>query len=154
MTGNAPQKVYLDTAVLVAASVAGHPHHRQSLATLLLIRGKSMLGCISGHGLSEMYAVLTRAPFTPPIFPSEARQLLAANVLPYFEIITITPEMHRETIDHCADHGWIGGRIYDALHLCCARKAACDRIYTFNVRHFQQLAPDLADRIGAPSGLL
>ena len=49
-----------------------------------------------------------------------------------------------------AESGWIGERIYDALHLRCAKKAACDRIYTFNVRPFQQLAPDLADRIGAP----
>jgi hypothetical protein len=48
----------------------------------------------------------------------------------------------------------IGGRIYDALHLRRARQAACDRVYTFNVRHFQQLAPDLAGRIGAPSSFL
>jgi hypothetical protein len=58
--------------------------------------------------------------------------------------------MYRETIQEGADSGWIGGRIYDALQLRCAKKAACDRIYTFNVRHFQPLAPDLADRIGAP----
>ena len=42
------------------------------------------------------------------------------------------------------------GRIYNALRLCFTKKAHCDRICTFDVRHFQQLAPDLADRIGAP----
>ena len=67
---------------------------------------------------------------------------------------TLTLEMYREAIESCANHGWIGGPIYDALHLSCARNAACDRIYTLNVRHFQQLAPDLADRIGAPSSFL
>jgi len=71
-------------------------------------------------------------------------------VLPYFQIVTLTALMYRETTQECADSGWIGGRIYDALHLCCAKKAACDRIYTLSVRHFQRLAPDLADRIGAP----
>src|SRR5216684_1604455 len=126
-------KAYLDTAVLVAASVADHPHHSQSLAALQLVRKKTMIGHISGHGLSEMYAVLTRTPFTPPIYPMEAWKLLSMNVLPYFQIVTLTPEMYRETIQECADRGWIG-----------------ERIYTFNVRHFQQLAPDLADRIGAP----
>lgn len=145
-------KAYLDTAVLVAASVSDHPHHRQSLATLQLIRKKSIAGYTSGHALSEAYAVLTRTPFTPPVYPLEAWNLLAANILPYFEIISMTPKMYRDTIESCANHGWIGGRIYDSLHLCCAREAACDRIYTFNVRHFQQLAPDLSDRIGAPSG--
>ncbi len=143
-------KAYLDTAVLVAASVADHPHHNQSLATLQMVRKKAMTGHISGHGLSETYAVLTRTPFTPPIYPAEAWKLLSMNVLPYFQIVTLTPDMYRETIQECADSGWIGGRIYDALHLRCAKEAACDRIYTFNVRHFQQLAPDLADRIGAP----
>jgi predicted nucleic acid-binding protein len=143
-------RAYLDTAVLVAASVAGHPHHSQSLATLRMVHKKRVTGHISGHGLSETYAVLTRTPFTPPIYPAEAWKLLSLNVLLYFRIVTLTPKMYQETIEECANRGWIGGRIYDALHLCCAKKAACDRIYTFNVRHFQQLAPDLADRIGAP----
>jgi hypothetical protein len=67
---------------------------------------------------------------------------------------TLAPEMYRDAIESCAKHGWIGRRIYDALHLSCARDAACDRICTLNVRHFQQLAPDLADRIGAPSSFL
>jgi hypothetical protein len=31
-----------------------------------------------------------------------------------------------------------------------ARKAQCSRIYTINVSHFQQIAPDLAGRIMAP----
>jgi hypothetical protein len=62
--------------------------------------------------------------------------------------------MYRDTIESCANHGWIGKRPYDALHLSCARQAACDRVYTFHVRHFQQLAPDLAGRIGAPSSFL
>jgi hypothetical protein len=36
---------------------------------------------ISSHGLAEFYAVLTRTPFTPPIYPSEAWQLLTENIL-------------------------------------------------------------------------
>jgi predicted nucleic acid-binding protein len=143
-------KVYFDTAVLVAASVAGHPHHSQSILSLESVRAKKLEGLVSGHGLSEVYAVLTRAPFSPAIYPAEAWKLLEENILPYFEIVTTTPQMYWETIRECAGKGWIGGRIYDALHLRCARESECDRIFTFNVRHFQQLAPDLAQRIGAP----
>jgi predicted nucleic acid-binding protein len=141
---------YFDTAVLVAASVADHPHHSQAIAALQMVRKKDIIGHISGHGLSEAYAVLTRTPFIPPIYPVEAWKLLSENVLPDFQIVTLTPAMYRETIQECAESGWIGGRIYDALHLRCAKKAACDRIYTFNVRHFRQLAPDWAERIAAP----
>jgi hypothetical protein len=105
-------------------------------------------------GFSELYAVLTRAPLAPPIYPLQAWKLISANVLPNFEILTQTSQMYRDAIEACASHGWLGGRIYNALHLSCARNAACDRIYILNVRHFQQLAPDLADRIGAPAGFL
>ena len=143
-------KAYLDTAVLVAASVSDHPHHSQALALLQKVRAKKISGYISGHGLSEVYAVLTRTPFTPPVYPVEAWKLLSENVVPYFQIVILTPKMYVETIQQCASQGWIGGKIYDALHLRSARKAACERIYTFNVRHFQQLAPDLSARIGAP----
>jgi hypothetical protein len=84
----------------------------------------------------------------------EAWKIISANVLRNFEIITLTPGMYRDTIESCANHGWIGGRIYDALDLSCARQAACDRLYTCNVCHRQQRAPDLAGRIGAPSSFL
>jgi hypothetical protein len=102
----------------------------------LAVHNKTVTGCVSGHGLSELYAVLTRAPVTPPIYPLEAWKIISANVLANFEMITLTPGMYRDTIESRA------------------RQAACDRVYTFNVRHFQQLAPDLAGRIGAPSSFL
>src|ERR1700674_5735805 len=143
-------KAYLDTAVLVAASVSDHTHHSQALELLQRVRAKKISGYISGHGLSEVYAVLTRTPFTHHVYPVEDWKRLAENVLPYFQVVILTPKMHVETIRECASKGWIGGKIYDALQLRSARKAACDRIYTFNVRHFQQLAPDLSARIGAP----
>jgi predicted nucleic acid-binding protein len=43
-----------------------------------------------------------------------------------------------------------GGIIYDALILACARKVQAERIYTWNVKHFQMVAPDLAGRIVTP----
>lgn len=143
-------KAYFDTTILVAASVADHSHHNPAIAALELSQGGKIESYTSGHGLSEVYAVLTRTPFHPAVYPSEAVRILQQNILPFFKLITITPQMYIETIRECADRGWIGGRIYDAIHLCCAREADCERIYTFNVRHFQQLAPDLAQRICAP----
>jgi predicted nucleic acid-binding protein len=134
----------------VAASVADHSHHNQAIATLELSQSGKIESYVSGHGLSEVYAVLTRTPFHPAVYPSEALKILQENILPYFKLVTITPQMYIETIRECADRGWIGGRIYDAIHLGCARESDCERIYTFNVRHFQLLAPDLAQCICAP----
>jgi len=143
-------KAYFDTTILVAASVADHSHHNQAIATLELSQSGKIESYVSGHGLSEVYAVLTRTPFHPAVYPSEALKILQENILPYFKLVTITPQMYIETIRECADRGWIGGRIYDAIHLGCARESDCERIYTFNVRRFQQLAPDLAQCICEP----
>jgi|SRR5579859_3259628 len=109
-------RVYFDTAVLVAASVAGHPHHSQSALALESAMKKRFAGHVSGHGLSEVYAVLTRTPFSPAIYPAEAWKLVQANILPYFEIVTITPQMYRETIRKCAENGW--GEGYTMLSIC------------------------------------
>jgi predicted nucleic acid-binding protein len=49
-----------------------------------------------------------------------------------------------------ADCGLPGGQVYDALLLACARKSGADAIYTWNLKHFRQLAPDLAKRIRTP----
>jgi predicted nucleic acid-binding protein len=97
-------RVYFDTAVLLAASVAGHPHHSQSILALESVKEKRLEGYVSGYGLSEVNAVLTRTPFSPAIYPAEAWQLLHANIQPSFEIVTITLQMYCETIRECAEN--------------------------------------------------
>lgn len=76
--------------------------------------------------------------------------MIVDNVLPRFETGTLNSSEYRRIIQDCAAQGWGGGRIFDALHVATARKAQCSRIYTFDVAHFRQLAPDLLDRILAP----
>ena len=44
----------------------------------------------------------------------------------------------------------LGGKVYDALHAACAEKSKVERIYTFNVRDFVELAGTLSDRVTAP----
>jgi predicted nucleic acid-binding protein len=143
-------KVYFDTAVVVAACVAGHPHYHRAVEALRSVHAKKTEGFISAHGLAECFSVLTRTPFIPPIFPNDAWQFLADNILHAFEIVTLSANEYQDAIQRCSQIGWAGGRVYDVLHLDSARKAACDRIYTFNVRHFQQLAPELRGLIGSP----
>ena len=143
-------KVYFDTAVVVAACVAGHPHYNRAVEALRSVQAKKSEAFISAHGLAECFSVLTRTPFIPPIFPNDAWQFLADNVLQRFEIVTLSAKEYQDAIQRCSQNGWAGGRVYDVLHLDSAKKATCDRIYTFNVRHFQQLAPDLRGLIGSP----
>ena len=59
--------------------------------------------------------------------------------------------VHAMDLDYVAQR-WanIGWRIYDALLLQCALKAKADVIYTWNLKHFQQLAPNIASTIKTP----
>ena len=144
-------RLYLDTSILVAALVEGHPHHAAAHGVLESSLKARYQTFFSAHGLTEVYSVLTRAPFVPPVYPLEAWQLLEQSILPHSALIWLNGKEYREVVRECAQGGHVGGRIHDLIHLRCAQKAGCDRIYTFNVRDFRALAPaKLADKITAP----
>lgn len=143
-------KVYLDTNIIVSRLAKDHVHQSNSIALLRQIESRQWTPVISAHGLAEVYSVLTRLPYQPRITPAEAWEMLEQDVLPAFEIETLSRVDYGRVIKNCAAQGWGGGRIHDALHIAAARKAQCRRIYTFDVAHFRQLAPDLLDRILAP----
>ena len=142
---------YFDTSVLVPAAVTRHPHNAPALAVLEELINRKHRGYVSAHSLTEFYSVLTRTPFKPPLYPGEAWQIIEEMILPHMELVILTPKEYREVVRHCAVNGWAGGRIHDAVHLRCAQKTNCYRIYTFNVRDFRALVPsDIADKISAP----
>lgn len=143
-------KAYFDTPILVAGLVVNHPQHQIAHRVLREVQAQQVEGCISNHCLAEFYAVSTRLPITPRVTAAQAWELLKINVLPYVEIRTLSAEDYQDVIRKCASAGRPGGLIYDALHVKAAEKAGCDRIYTFNIRHFQQLAPDRAHIIQTP----
>jgi predicted nucleic acid-binding protein len=143
--------IFFDTTILVAASEQSHPHHVQARPALLrIVRGQDK-GFISAHSIAEVYAVLTRLPVQPRIHPLEAARIILENILPHFEIVTADREDYLEVLQTMASGGWIGARIYDALLLRCAAKCGAERIYTFNLEDFRQLAPaTLQGKICAP----
>ena len=146
-----PVNWYFDTSVLVPAAVTNHPHNAPALAVLEELVSRKHRGFISAHSLTKIYSVLTRTPFKPPLYPSEVWFIIEQMILPHMELVTLTGEEYREVVLQCSISGWVGGRVHDAIHLRCAQKAGCDRIYTFNIRAFRTMAPqNLADKIAAP----
>jgi len=67
-----------------------------------------------------------------------------------FEWVALTPDEVLETARRTAALGLLGGIVYDALLVACARKVNVEWIYTWNLRHFQLVAPDLAERMRTP----
>jgi predicted nucleic acid-binding protein len=74
------------------------------------------------------------------IHPVEAARIVTENILPHFEVVEVRKE-DLEALNAMAMGGWIGAKIYDALLLRCAAKCGAQRIYTFNLADFRQLAP-------------
>lgn len=105
---------------------------------------------MSVHSVAETYAALTRLPVRPRIHPAEAARMIADNIVPNFQMVPIARKDYLEALQTVADGGWSGAKIYDALIVGCAARSGAERIYTFNLTDFQDLAPNLADRISVP----
>jgi predicted nucleic acid-binding protein len=133
--------IFFDTTVLVAASVQSHPHYTQARSALLRITAGLDKGFMGLHSIAEVFAALTRVPVQPRIHPVEAARIVTENILPHFEVVSIGKEDYQEALHTMASGGWIGARIYDVLLLRCAARCEVQRIYTFNLGDFRQLAP-------------
>lgn len=105
---------------------------------------------MSVHSIAETYAALTRLPVRPRIHPADAARVIADNIVPHFQMVPIARTDYLEALKTVADGGWSGAKIYDALILGCAARSGAERIYTFNLTDFQDLAPKLTDRISSP----
>jgi predicted nucleic acid-binding protein len=143
-------RIYLDTNVLVAASLAQHPHYYPAAEVLQRIRRGELKGVVSSHVLAEMYSVLTRTPFTPRVYPLEAQRLIQTHGVKLCEVIALTTQHYEDAIAEASENGWIGAKIYDLLHVKAAIQAKCDRLYTFNVQEFRAISGSFAKAVTAP----
>ena len=143
--------IFFDTTVLVAASEQSHPHYAQARTALLRVAAGQDKGFIGLHSIAEVYAALTRLPVQPRIHPVEAARIVTDNILPHFEVVSLGKEDYLQALNMMASGGWIGAKIYDALLVRCAARCAVERIYTFNLGDFKQLAPPgLQEKMLAP----
>jgi predicted nucleic acid-binding protein len=138
---------FFDSSVLIAAFWGGHVHHGPSIK-LLASASKKDSAC-GVHALAEVFAGMTALP-VKPVIPPEQVLLFAGEIRQRLTLVSLNGEEYFETIESAAQKGITGGRIYDALLLHCAAKSKAQTIYTWNLKHFQLLAPQLADRIHTP----
>jgi predicted nucleic acid-binding protein len=138
---------FFDTSVLVATFWGGHVHHVSSL-NRFSAAAKNHSAC-GIHSLAEVYAVMTTLPVKPMIPPEQAL-LFLEEVRNRLTLVSLTADEYVRTIQDAAGRGFTGGRIYDALLLACAAKSKARTIYTWNLKHYQSLAPELASQIQTP----
>ena len=140
-------KEFFDTSVLVAAFWGGHRDHAASIR-LLGAANKKQSAC-AVHTLAEVYAAMTALPIRP-ILPPEQVILFVQEVRDRLTLAPLDENEYFETLQQAANAGFTSGRVYDALILRCAVKVKAQTIYTWNLKHFQAIAPGLAGRIRTP----
>jgi len=140
-------KVFLDTSVLIAANDMDHERHAESRP---LLAAATRENCACGaHSLAETYANLSVVRGGRQLRPETALRLVE-QIAGRMMVVALDPEEYLAAVRDAASLRIAGGTIYDALLLMCARKVDAERIYTWNVRHFKLVAPDLAGRIVTP----
>jgi predicted nucleic acid-binding protein len=140
-------KEFFDTSVLVAAFWRGHPQHDASLK-LVSAANKRNSAC-AAHTLAEVFATMTALPVKEAIPPDQAL-LFVEETRDRCTIVTLTEDEYYRTIQQAAGQGLTSGRIYDALLLRCASKVKAAVIYTWNLKHFRFIDPQLGHLVRTP----
>lgn len=140
-------KSFFDTSVLIPTFLEDHEHHEASLEVFL--KSDKRQGCCGAHSLAEVYATLTRLPGTHRL-SGEQVLLFLENIRERLTIVALDAQEYFAAMQEAAAAGIVGGMVYDALLAHCALKARAETIYTWNVKHFRQLGPEIALRLKTP----
>ena len=114
-----------------------------------LLRYRKNQACCGAHSLAEVYSSLTRMPGRHRISGEQA-MLFLSDLRQRLTIVSLDDGEYFQAIAGAAASGVVGGAIYDALLADCAVKAKAEAIYTWNVKHYEQLGAELVRRVRTP----
>jgi predicted nucleic acid-binding protein len=81
---------------------------------------------------------------------SDEAMLFLGNIRDRLSLVALTEAEYFEIVEASAAAAVTGGGIYDAVLAHCALKAGAKTIYTWNVKHFKRLGPEIAKRVTTP----
>lgn len=140
-------RAFFDTSVLVATFHGDHEHHKRSLD--LFVKFSIRDAAASAHSLAEVYATLTALPGKHRVAPDQA-MLFLETMRQRLTLVPLSEADYYDATEAASALGIVGGAIYDALLGRCALKVKADTIYTWNVRDFARLGPEIAARVRTP----
>lgn len=141
-------KALLDTSVLVATFYEEHDHHEPSFGVFTRFAKRDV--CCASHSLAEVYATLTSMPGRDRVSGTDA-VLFLKSIQARLSLVYLNSEEYLAVTESAAACGLSSGGIYDALIGHCALKAKAQTLYTWNLKHFQRLAPAIARRVKSPA---
>lgn len=139
---------FFDSSILIGVIFADCPEHDDCVN----VWTRSEEKIVYSHGLLETFCQLTGGRLAEPVPADVATESIVRNVQQKsVRVVSFEPAELWEHLGATRRVGVRGGAVYDYMHLCAARKAGAERIFTLNKRHFAAIAPDLAPKILHPS---
>jgi len=128
---------YFDSTVALSAIFPGSANYADAAAR---ITAAGQERYIISHGLAEVYRTLTGRLQIPP---KQAARLVEGAMASIFKEIELGRAQYLAAIKGVAHKGLGGSIVYDAVHAEGARKIKASKLHTYNVEHFEKVAPDL-----------
>ena len=74
---------------------------------------------------------------------AEQAMLFLADIKQRLTLIALDADEYITALQAASAAGALGGAIYDALIASCALKAQAEALFTWNLRHYRRLWPDV-----------
>ena len=128
---------FLDTSVLLAGLVDFGPQSAPAQAVMHAVAERRLAAAATAwHCCLEFFSVATRLPPEFRLSPSDAVQLLEAEIFGRMAVHDLPPGERMAMLKGAAADGAAGGRIYDTHIAEVARLAGAPVVVTDNRRHF------------------
>ena len=144
------KKILFDTSFLIAAMVEDDDFHESAEKWYQQAVDKKFIAYMALHSYAELYNTLTIYPTTPKISPSTAWLLIQQFIDGIINVIALSHDDYRQTLQQMSTLGIRGGTIYDSLIAKAAQLAEVDELFTFNSRHFELVLPEKSIKIIVP----
>lgn len=139
----AADPTFLDTNILVAASVAEHPSHAAATALLAKLTTEQTPLCISNQVCREFLVVLTRKPVSGREFTVEEALSALETWRAACAVLDEGTVVLEELLGLVRDHGVKGKQVHDANIVATMRSNGIARLATLNPADFKRFEDDI-----------
>jgi predicted nucleic acid-binding protein len=137
------ERIFLDTSILVPASVLEHPANGMTLSFLTHLGEKPFSACISPQICREFMAVLTCSPFAGRLFSIDEALRAIAPWVNACTMLEMDDEVAAEAFRLIDEYDVRGKRVHDAFIAATMLSHRVKRLVTRNADDFKAFAQEL-----------
>lgn len=132
------ESAFLDTSLVVAATVEVHPSHAAATRVVDAIVTQGYALCISPQICREFMVVLTRQPVSGRVFSVEEALAALSVWTTGCALLEETESVHQEWLDLVKRHGVHGKQVHDCNIVATMKAHGIRRLITRNPADFKR----------------